>query len=556
MAGGYDWHWTFGNGCHIRFPNGGDPQNDTAHGYITGEGCAAISDYAGNLLFHTDGRNLYGPPPANSPVNPSNQPLGGDSSSTHSAIIVPPAGGGSVYHVFTVGDWADPTHIGPVRYTSVSLSPTLSVGPTTALTFGPLRASERLAAIPHHDCERYWVVSLDMASTSPGPATLFAMRIDSDAGPSAGPQTVTQAYPFTATCAYSMKFSPDCSLLALCSMTSVDLLTFDRTSGAFGPHSQVTGGDPQDPIYGIEFSPNGQYLYFTGHKTGTVWRHTIPPSPPVTATPIGSVTQVQPWALATPAAGTAQIGALQLGPNGKIYGAKYATPKLFEIGNPDSATPAGIQFNPVATDNIGQPLALTGDCYLGLPTFTRIADSCRDHVPVEDRCARLAAQVNEQLAGIQKLNPLRPCDERQPIEKPKCAPIDLPRIAPWVSIRWGDSQCDCIEGDDTEVMSLTICNPYQNLTLAGLTVQMVTVVDMNGNAVPNLPDGTPSIELTPIGPYCFGDIAPCTCVTRQFVLRLRGAVPGPHRILLKGICFDACFHGDEDACFVFNVCKD
>jgi len=173
-----------------------------------------------------------------------------------------------------------------------------------------------------------------------------------------------------------------------------------------------------------------------------------------------------------------------------------------------------------------------------------------------DRCARLAAQVNEQLAGVQKFNPLRPCDERQPIEKPKCEPVKLPPLAPWVSIRWGDSQCDCIEGDDTEVMSLIVCNPYANLTLAGLTIQMVTVVDMNGNAVPNLPDGSPSIELTPIGPYCFGDIAPCTCVTRQFVLRLRGAVPGQHRILLKGICFNACFHGDEEACFVFNVCKD
>jgi hypothetical protein len=57
-------------------------------------------------------------------------------------------------------------------------------------------------------------------------------------------------------------------------------------------------------------------------------------------------------------------------------------------------------------------------------------------------------------------------------------------------------------------------------------------------------------------PYCFGDIAPCTCVTRQFVVRLRGAVPGPYRILLRGICFDACFHGDDEDCFVFQACKD
>ena len=40
-------------------------------------------------------------------------------------------------------------------------------------------------------------------------------------------------------------------------------------------------------------------------------------------------------------------------------------------------------------------------------------------------------------------------------------PLDIPRIAPWISIRWGDSKCDCIEGDDTEIMHLTVCNPYR-----------------------------------------------------------------------------------------------
>ena len=42
----------------------------------------------------------------------------------------------------------------------------------------------------------------------------------------------------------------------------------------------------------------------------------------------------------------------------------------------------------------------------------------------------------------------------------------------------------------------------------------------------NLPDGI-AVDRSwcRSGPYCFDDLAPCTCVTRQFVLRLRGAVP-------------------------------
>lgn len=177
-------------------------------------------------------------------------------------------------------------------------------------------------------------------------------------------------------------------------------------------------------------------------------------------------------------------------------------------------------------------------------------------IEAEQHCKKLAANIDKQLAGLNKFNPLRPCDDQQPLEKPECHPLQLPPIAPWTSIRWGDSKCDCIEGDDTEIMQLTVCNPYKNLTLSNLVVNYVTVVDINGNPVPLLPDGSPSIQLVPRGPYCFDDLAPCTCVSREFVLRLRGAPPGPYRILLSGICFNACFHGDEQDCFLFNVCKD
>jgi len=198
----------------------------------------------------------------------------------------------------------------------------------------------------------------------------------------------------------------------------------------------------------------------------------------------------------------------------------------------------------------GANLTLNLNCQLGLPTFTSRTADCTDN------CRNLAGAVDEQLAATPKINPLRPCDQSQPVEQPRCLPIDLPRIAPWTSIRWGDSQCDCIEGDDTEVMNLTVCNPYRNLTLSNLTIHQIVVVQASGAPVANLPDGSPSVQLVPMGPYCFDDLAPCACVTRQFVVRLRGAVPGAYRILLRGICFDACFHGDEEDCFQFQVCKD
>lgn len=552
----HDHHWTFGNNVHIRFPGGGAPVvQPPPAAFSSNEGCAAYSDPSGNLLFCTDGRRLYDG--AGATINPSPQPpLGGSSSSTHSAIIVPPAGGGALYHIFTTSDWdGGGASIGPVSHTAVAAGAGVAIvsGPTP-LGYGPQRAAEKLAAVPHTDCNRYWVVSLNVAQSPvshAGPGTLYAMRIDGDSGPSAA-ATFSQPYPWpVASHGYCIKFSPDGRLLAITNQPDrVDILNFDRTTGAFSPHSQITGIPSGSEPYGVEFSPNGKYLYFSGYLAGYVNRHTIGASgsPP---TPFSSTVQVGLWP--TPGAlGGYKVGALQLAPNGRIYGAKVNQNTLLEIGDPDSPTASsgGVLFQPVATAAGGGPLTLNGTGLLGLPSFTRIATDCGD------RCRNIAALVDSQLAGTPKVNALRPCDQTQPIEQPRCRPIDLPRIAPWTSIRWGDSACDCIEGDDTEVMNLTVCNPYRNLTLSNLVIHQIVVVGANGAPVANLPDGTPSVQLVPMGPYCFDDLAPCTCVTRQFVLRLRGAVPGPYRILLRGICFDACVHGDEQGCFLFEVCKD
>jgi len=171
------------------------------------------------------------------------------------------------------------------------------------------------------------------------------------------------------------------------------------------------------------------------------------------------------------------------------------------------------------------------------------------------RCREIAVKVNERLAqqGSKRFGAMAHCDEQKDF---KCEPLRIPDLAPWTSIRWGESRCDCIEGDDTEIMYLTVCNPYENITLSDLTVEMLEVVKADGSPVPPLPDGTPCIQLVPIGPYCFGDVPPCQCVTRQFLVRSRAAPGGKYKILLRGICFEACVHGDTEDCFIFEVCPD
>jgi hypothetical protein len=109
----------------------------------------------------------------------------------------------------------------------------------------------------------------------------------------------------------------------------------------------------------------------------------------------------------------------------------------------------------------------------------------------------------------------------------ECKEMPPPKVKPCISVSWGDSRCDCMETDDVEVFCITVCNCYTNVTFQDLTIAWVQVVGPAG-PVPTLPDGTPSVQIRPRGPLCFGDIEPCrdnrgTCVSRELVLIARGA---------------------------------
>ena len=143
-----------------------------------------------------------------------------------------------------------------------------------------------------------------------------------------------------------------------------------------------------------------------------------------------------------------------------------------------------------------------------------------------------------------------------------CHAIELPDIEPCISIRWGDSKCDCIETDDVEVLCITVCNCYSNIAFNNLTIGHIQITDMAGNPVPLLPDGTPSVQVIPSGPICFGDIGPCrehgrpTCVSRELVLYTRGAVGQDYLLSFEGVCFTISYQSQSKQCFIVTLCRD
>ena len=143
----------------------------------------------------------------------------------------------------------------------------------------------------------------------------------------------------------------------------------------------------------------------------------------------------------------------------------------------------------------------------------------------------------------------------------ECREVKLPKMEPCVSIAWGDSDCDCFETDDVEVAMISICNCYSNITFSNVRISYLYVTMADGSPVPLMPDGTPSVQVIPVGPICFGDVGPCieggnNCVSREIVIRTRGAKSGKYRINVVGICYEVVLKQLHNTCLELELCKD
>ncbi|MDY3305521.1 hypothetical protein [Psychrobacter sanguinis] len=99
------------------------------------------------------------------------------------------------------------------------------------------------------------------------------------------------------------------------------------------------------------------------------------------------------------------------------------------------------------------------------------------------------------------------------------------------------------------------------IRLSNVYIGLLTITMEDGSDVPTLPDGTPSVEIIPRGAICFGDIGPCkegetNCVSREIVIRTRGAKSGRYKIHIAGLCYNVILVQYHDACFTLDLCKD
>ncbi|RCS27223.1 hypothetical protein DUT90_08970 [Polaribacter sp. WD7] len=270
--------WYFGENAGLDFSSGA-PVALTNGELNTQEGCSTISDKDGNLLFYSDGIILYN---SNHEVmtfsngNLAND-LGGNPSSTQSALFVPNPENQNLYYLFTLGTNSviDGIENPGLKFYTIDKSKenglgqiidgpiTLGIEPSTGKDISE-DFSEKVTAI-QGDCNSIWVLSAVKNQ-------FYAYNISENGVDVANPVISTTDYELVDKRGY-LKISPNGKYVALADFkfstnnifdpeAKLVLYEFNDQTGIVSPSSSILTNLSTDGIpYGVEFSQNSSRLY-------------------------------------------------------------------------------------------------------------------------------------------------------------------------------------------------------------------------------------------------------------------------------------------------------
>lgn len=356
-------NWYFGNGAGIQFNGNGSVTPLTDGRLKTLEGCASISDPIGNLLFYTDGITVYD---RNHEIMENGQGLYGDPSSTQSALIIPRPDDPEIYYIFTVDTSVfegDPDF--GLNYSVVDISMNQGNGAIVEKNIGLLRdCSEKITAVVK-DCsdKSIWVITLASETGNPSLLnTYHAFEVNAEGVIGSSVKSTFSSLKIEDPRGY-LKLSPNgTKLVSANAKFGLYIYDFDAETGRVSNQVPITMTTSNVNSYGVEFSPNGQYLYINSSNDRLG--------------PAGhSSSLVQYDVLANDISASEVVldhrelyrGALQLGDNGKIY---RVLPQNYLIGT----SFLGVIDNPnekgVAANYRHNAIALEGNnATQGLPPF-------------------------------------------------------------------------------------------------------------------------------------------------------------------------------------------
>lgn len=314
--------WYFGGYKKLDFNSGLPVYSGNSPMYST-EGCSSVCDSNGNILFFSNGFAVWD---KNEILMPNGNNLNGHNSSSQSCQIVKLPGSDSLYYLFTVAAQASPIGL---QYSIIDLSLNGGNGNIIPgyknLTISNGATCEKVIITQHQNNEDYWVITKMYGSNQLRSYKLTENGINlspviSNCGTLVdNTNEGWQGY---------IKVSRDRKFLACANRwcTSVDLCQFNSATGEISLIATYVGFNYKTP-YGIEFSPNSQLLYvseMSSNGLGNIYQFDLSSGDPNL---IGQSKSLIGY--------NGEGGALQLGPDYKIYCAKNDAGYLGVINSPN-----------------------------------------------------------------------------------------------------------------------------------------------------------------------------------------------------------------------------
>lgn len=342
-------NWYFGSHAALNF-NTGTPVVLSGSNMYSNEGNATISDASGNLLFYTNGMQVFD---RNNIVMPNGNGLASDIYATQSSLIVPLPGSSTHYYLFTMNTWEfTPTDL---RYSIIDMSLNGGFGDVTSSknVLVNNNAREQLTAIKHNNGSDYWIVIHEALNHHFDAYQLSASGLNtvpsvSDVGMD------YDGYNRFGVLRFSHKCNKLVSVLGAAYSTGINetiqLYDFNNNNGNVSNPITLGTFATLPTVYAAEFSSDDSKLYVTAYNLPSVYQFNM--------NAVNIAASVIDIANNTP--GT-KCG-LCLADNGKIYVGMSYQHYISVINNPNlPGLNCNFQLNSL---NLG-----SGSCGLGLPNF-------------------------------------------------------------------------------------------------------------------------------------------------------------------------------------------
>ncbi len=332
--------WYFGNKAGIDF-NKRPPKALNVSAMDSPAGCAIVCDQNGQVIFYTDGGQVWN---RNNIAIASN--IGGDSTSSQSALIIPVPNDQTLYYIFTT-QAVNGFSGNELRYSLFDLKMNNGTGgivQKNILLFA--KSTERITG------NNQWLIAHEYGNNTFRAYPVTANGLGDPVYSAIGS---VHSFQYAANGQGYMKLGPKNDLAVALSNPGtsnwVEVFHFHDSTGTFSNYRKIDLNHPAGQVYGIEFSPGGNKLFAS-----------------IEATPNSDIFEYAFDSLARPhfkkdnvEAGT--IGALQLAPDNQIY---YAINNSTTLGTiqPNEDTTKISSITPR-----GFALAGGTNSTLGLPNF-------------------------------------------------------------------------------------------------------------------------------------------------------------------------------------------